>query len=54
MSINFIVLRAMSIIFDLKSMKKQLFDLVYGLLHLKCLFFGSTDYSYLDIDNSPY
>ena len=28
---------AMSIIFSLKSIKKQLLDLVYGFLHLKCI-----------------
>ena len=37
MLIFFIVLRAMFIIFGLKSMIKQLFDLVYGFLHLKCI-----------------
>ena len=28
---------AMFIIFSLKSIKKQLLDLVYGFLHLKCI-----------------
>ena len=40
----------MFIIFVLKSMIKQLFDLVHGFL----LAFGSADNSYLDIDNSAY
>ena len=35
--ISNIVLRAMFIIFVLKSMIKQLFDLVYGFFHLKCI-----------------
>ena len=33
----FIVLRAMFIIFDLKSITKQLLDLVLGFFHLKCI-----------------
>ena len=32
----FIVLRAMFIIFGLKSIIKQLLDLVFGFFHLKC------------------
>ena len=65
-------------IFGLKSMIKQLLNLVYGFLHLKCIIkqlldevfvickiinvlvrvitlaFGSSDNSYLNIDNSAY
>ena len=37
MLINFYRLRAMFIIFGLKSMIKQLLNLVYGFLHLKCI-----------------
>ena len=33
----FIVLRAMFIIFGLKSIIKQLLDLVFGFSHLKCI-----------------
>ena len=33
----FIVLRAMFIIFNLKSIIKQLLDLVFGFFHLKCI-----------------
>ena len=58
----FIVLRAMFIIFGLKSMIKQLLNLVYGFLYLKCIikqlldsvFVISADNFYLDIDNSAY
>ena len=38
----------MFIIFRLTSIKKQLLDLVYDFLHLKCII------SCLDIDNSAY
>ena len=37
MLIIFIVLRAMFIIFGLKSIIKQLLELVYVFLHLKCI-----------------
>ena len=37
MLIIFIVLRAMFIIFGLKSIIKQLSNLFYGFLHLKCI-----------------
>ena len=36
----------MFIIFGLKSMIKQLFDLVYGFLHLKCIIKQLLDYYY--------
>ena len=60
----------MFIIFRLKSIIKQLLDLVYGFLHLKCIDSvfvicqiinvsvrvnsGEADNSYLDTDNSAY
>ena len=69
MLINFYCLRAMFIIFGLKSMVKQLLNLVYGFLPLKCIIKQLLDsvfvickiinvsvrvMAYLDIDNSAY
>ena len=44
----------MFIIFGLKSIIKQLLNLVYGFIHLKCISLGISNYDVTSTNNSWY